>query len=272
MTILNDAQRRQFADLGYTTVPDFFSPREIAALRAELQRLQDVGKLRNVATDGDGKTHSAVRFNLQICPITPHSALISALKFAPKVVGAVSELIGDPVRFRLDQIFLKPARHGAGTNWHQDLAYWPGFPDPTKGVGMWTALHDATVANGTMHIVPGSHVALRAHARDPESDHHIRTQARDDEAVAIELPAGGVLFFNYGIVHCTKANTTDRERAGLALHFFNGDCAGPEFLDAAGENAIHLTGPLVDDRDRTGDEWEAEIAGALAMREGRQAS
>ncbi len=265
--VLSDTQRRQFNELGYTTAPSFFDAREIAALQADLARLRGEGKLRNVATEGDGATHSSTAMNLQICPIAPHSTLIRALHFAPKVVGAVGELVGRPILFRLDQIFLKPAQHGAGTGWHQDHAYWPTVKDPTKGVGMWTALHDATIANGTMHIVPGSHRSLRPHARDPGSDHHIRADVADSEALPIELPAGGVLFFNYGILHCTKANRTDRDRAGLALHFINADHAPPEFL-TPGEfiSGQKATGGLSEYGLKVEGTWDAEVAQALAPR------
>ena len=30
-------------------------------------------------------------------------------------------------------------------------------------------------------------------------------------------------FFCYGTAHCTRANTTDRERAGMAFHFLHTD-------------------------------------------------
>jgi len=187
---------------------------------AELDRFKREGLLRNVATAGDGKTVSTAVQNLQICPIQPRSRLYRALPFHPRIVATVGALIGDPFVFYLDQIFLKPGKTGAGTDWHQDNAYFK-ISDPARGVGMWTALHAATVANGTMHVIPGSHRETFAHERDPNSDHHIRMVVDDARGVPIELPAGGVLFFIYGIAHCTKANNTDRERAGLALHFLN---------------------------------------------------
>ena len=37
--------------------------------------------------------------------------------------------------------------------------------------------------------------------------------------LAVEMEAGGALFFNFFIPHCTKANRTENERAGLAFHF-----------------------------------------------------
>ena len=215
---LTPEQLTQYRRDGYTTVPDFFTPKEVAAMQAELQRFKNDGLLRNVARDGDGKTPTNAGMNLQICPIAPRSELFRSLGFAGKVVDAIRQLIGDPVVWQLDQIFLKPGRHGKGTSWHQDNAYF-GIKDRRQGVGMWTAIHAANVANGTMHVVPRGDVELLAHERDGGSDHHIKCVVDESQAVPIELPAGGVLFFNYAVPHCTKGNTTDHERAGLALHF-----------------------------------------------------
>ena len=44
-----------FREQGYLAIPKFFSPREVQAMQAELDRLFREGSLRNVATDGDGK-------------------------------------------------------------------------------------------------------------------------------------------------------------------------------------------------------------------------
>ena len=130
----------------------------------------------------------------------------------------IGQLIGKPIVWQLDQIFLKPGRHGAVTSWHQDNAYFR-IKDRRQGVGMWTAIHAATVANGTMYVIPRGDGELLAHERDGGSNHHVKCVVDESLAVPIELPAGGVLFFNYAVPHCTKANTTDHERAGLALHF-----------------------------------------------------
>ena len=143
------------------------------------------------------------------------------MPFAEKAIAAVAQLIGDPVVLHLDQVFLKPGKQGMGTNWHQDNAYFQ-IADPLQGTAMWTAVHDATVENGTIHIIPGSFRQSYEHSPDPFSSHHIRCYPPEDQAVAIELPAGGVAFFAYGVAHCTLGNNTDRERAGVALHFING--------------------------------------------------
>ncbi|MBI5093348.1 MAG: phytanoyl-CoA dioxygenase family protein [Candidatus Hydrogenedentes bacterium] len=236
------SQLAQFHSDGFLLVPHFFSEREVRAMRLELDRLRRDGFLRNVATDGDGETHSTTKMNLQICPMHDKSTFYRALAFHPKVVAWVRALIGDPVLRHLDQSFLKPARCGAPTNWHQDNAYFQ-ISDPLKGTAMWTAIHDATLANGTMRLIPGSHREKLEHSRDPESDHHIRCYPDESKAVAAELPAGGVAFFCYGAAHATGCNNTDSDRAGVAYHFLNADYATEGLLDNPKNPIPYLTGP-----------------------------
>lgn len=224
---LSAAQVQQFRDEGYVPVPHFFKAREVAALQADIRRLVLAGLLRNVATAGDGQTPSGSRANLQICPMSPQSSLVRALPFEPKVTEAVTALLGERVLLHLDQCFLKPARHGSGTNWHQDNAYFK-IADPAKGTALWIAIHDATVANGTLHVIPRQVHEQLAHDRDPESNHHIRCYPLEDAAVPVALEAGGAVFFAYGTPHCTRGNTTERDRAGLALHFLHEDFATTE--------------------------------------------
>lgn len=261
---LTDAQIAQFREQGYLAVPDFWTKREAAAMQAEVERLKRDGLLVNVARAGDGKTESTSKVNLQICPIYPQSEFFRAMPFAPKVVEAVGQLIGDPVQLHLDQIFLKPGQQGVGTKWHQDNAYFH-IPDPMQGTALWTAVHDATAANGTIRVIPGSFRTEYAHSRDLESNHHIHCSPPEEEAVLVELPAGGAVFFAYGVAHATGANDTDKERAGVALHFLNGDISGQASGGFEPGTRPFLSGP-----DATGGEreygvkvagtWEAQVA------------
>ncbi len=265
--MFTQAEIAQFRSQGWLAVPDFWSAREVRAMQCELERLKERGLLRNVATAGDGETPSSDQVNLQLCPMFPHSALFRAMPFADKVIDGVRQLIGDPVVLHLDQVFLKPGKHGSGTNWHQDNAYFQ-IDDPLQGTAMWTAVHEATIANGTIHVIPGSFHVAYAHSRDPYSDHHIRCYPPEDEAIAIELPAGGVAFFAYGVAHCTLANTTASERAGVALHFINGD------MDATAKSGFPLgkrpylsgekaSGGLNEHGVVVAGSWEREVEGAI---------
>ena len=99
-----------------------------------------------------------------------------------------------------------------------------------KGVAMWVAVHDASITNGTLHVIPGSFRKQYNHERDPYSDHHIRCHPPENKAVAVEVPAGGAVFFCYGCAHCTKDNTSLHERAGMAFHFLNTEYAAPVLI------------------------------------------
>lgn len=236
-TPLRADQIAHYLEEGYLILPEFFAADEVRAMLTELERFKSEGLGRNVATDGDGQTHSQTKVNYQIIPLYDKSDLFRALPYAPKVKETVRQLIGDPVVRHLEQIFLKPPRMGAGTSWHQDNAYFQ-LDDPRNGVGMWIALHDATIANGTLHVIPRSFAMSFAYERDLGSDHHIMLKDADEEnAVPAELKAGGCVFFNYGMAHCTKENKTDKERAGLAYHFYNANHKA-----RLTEQVVHVTG------------------------------
>ncbi len=227
---------------GYLAIPDFFATREVAAMVAELERFKRDGLGRNVATDDDGATHSTRKINYQIIPLNDKSTLFRALPYHAKVISVVRQCIGDPFVRYLDQIFLKPPKIGAGTSWHTDNAYFK-VSDPAKGIGLWIALHDATIANGTMNMIPGVYRQQFAHERDLGSDHHITFKPDERKAVPVELPAGGAIFFNFGVPHCTHGNATDKERAGLAYHFLRTDFVPERATSGPRKDLIHVTGP-----------------------------
>lgn len=237
-----DQHIAHFREFGYVDFPDFLSRRETDALQAEVARFQCEGLVRNVHTDGDGQTPSSTKANLQLIPLYDKSDLLRALPFERRVLDAVEQLIGSPLILHLDQMFLKPGRSGSGTDWHQDNAYFK-IADPLMGTAMWLAVHDATAVNGTLRVIPGSFRESYAHERDPYSDHHIHCSPSEEEAVTLEVPAGGAVFFCYGTAHCTGDNRTEQERAGLAFHFLRTDFAAPGLIEPDREARPHLTGP-----------------------------
>ena len=271
---LTEAQREQWIRDGYIAIDPFFTERETEALRKELERMyeakREAGVSLNVAVQEDGakRQDDGKLKNLQLIPLNDKSPLYRALPFHPKAASIVEGLIGDRFRLHLSQSFWKPAREGIGTQWHQDNAYFK-IPDPLRGTAMWIAIHDAAVENGTIHVIPGSYKEQYEHYRDPFSDHHIMCDPPNAERRehAIELKAGGAAFFCYGTAHCTKQNRTDRDRAGVALHFLHTDYTqawakkdgmrplirGPEASGGVNEYGRAVEGS-----------WEAEVDAALS--------
>lgn len=77
-------------------------------------------------------------------------------------------------------------------------------------VAIW-ALSDFTRANGGTHVVPGSHRFER-----------IPRRGDDPESVQVEMPAGGVLFYDASLWHGGGANRSDARRLGIVVNY----CAG----------------------------------------------
>lgn len=87
-------------------------------------------------------------------------------------------------------------------------------------------MHDATIENGTLRVIPAAFESCLPHDRDPMSNHHIRCWPDESRALPIEVEAGGVIFFCYRTPHSTGGNQTDRDRAGVALHYLHGEERG----------------------------------------------
>ena len=91
---------------------------------------------------------------------------------------------------------------------------------------MWIAVDEATEENGTMSIIPRSHLGpTLEHRRDEGAEQLITCLdvVDIDEAVPCVLEPGGVVFFCYGVVHGTSRNESSLERSGVAYHFVSSD-------------------------------------------------
>ena len=190
--IMSAADVAQFRSTGFVLKPQFFSTAEAAAMRRTVDELQQRGLMASILLD-------PAMENLQMAWLSLHSRLFQVLPWEPRVIEAVDALLcAAGVEVQYDQLFRKPGRTGAGTSFHTDNAYFK-LRDPLKGVGMWIALDDSTVENGTLHCAswaPGQ--AAPAHSKDPEQ--FGGELAIDDpanllqSATPCELPAGGVCF------------------------------------------------------------------------------
>jgi len=112
---------------------------------------------------------------------------------------------------------------GCEKPWHQDQAYFNTPFDGHRIIGVWIALDDATPQNGCMHIMPAKgDPVVHFHKRDWQICDR-DAQAMRDEVLAVQIPAGGVLFFDSLLPHGTPINTSDRRRRAIQLHYAPGD-------------------------------------------------
>jgi ectoine hydroxylase-related dioxygenase (phytanoyl-CoA dioxygenase family) len=141
----------------------------------------------------------------------------------PTVLDAVEDLLGPDLLVWSTSFFIKEARDPAYVSWHQDATYW-GLSEPDV-VTAWLAITDATVENGAMRMVPGSHGEQLVH-RDTFAPHNLLSRGQEiavevDEArgVDVVLRAGEMSLHHVRMVHGSPANRSDDRRIGLAIRY-----------------------------------------------------
>jgi ectoine hydroxylase-related dioxygenase (phytanoyl-CoA dioxygenase family) len=168
----------------------------------------------------------------------------------------------DGIRLWSDQALIKPP-YATFTAYHLDLPYW-SFTSPDS-ITVWVALDDATLENGCMYYVPGTHKAGRCDnvsiSKDIGALFEIYPEWRELEPVACPVPAGGACFHNGLTAHGAGANMTHAQRRAMTCAYmpdgstFNGTpnvlppsyCDTLEFGDVLDDDAHN---PLVFTRGR----------------------
>jgi phytanoyl-CoA hydroxylase len=141
----------------------------------------------------------------------------------PRMRAIIDQLIGPGGRMIQDMALLKPPFRGSEKPWHQDAAYFDWTPLGSV-VGTWIALDEATIENGCMQVIPGTHQqgpAAHFHVRDCQlADQRVQV----GQAVTIPLKPGGILFFSALLHHGTPPNMSASRRRALQFHYAGANC------------------------------------------------
>jgi phytanoyl-CoA dioxygenase PhyH len=142
----------------------------------------------------------------------------------PRLIDAVSRIIGPDLLVWSCGFFIKEARSKSYVSWHQDLNYW-GL-DGDREVTAWVALTPATVETGCMRFVPGSHRRKDVPHVDSFAPDNLLTRGQEiavevDEAMAVNvLLHAGQASFHYGhMFHASGPNRTNSRRLGIAIRY-----------------------------------------------------
>jgi ectoine hydroxylase-related dioxygenase (phytanoyl-CoA dioxygenase family) len=147
------------------------------------------------------------------------------LLWNPAFLMPAAQLLSGAVRFWHDQIFYKPAYHGAVVAWHQDYSYWTRT-QPLAHLSCWIGLDDATRENGCVNYVPGSHrwsllpVTGLAHGMDVIQTVLSEEQKAQFKRVPVELKKGEASFHHPLMVHGSYENRTERPRRAAVINVF----------------------------------------------------
>ena len=224
--ILSAADIDSFHEQGFLTVPQVSPPEEVAALRGIFERLFAQRAGRAEGAQFDMVTHdeddAAPKLSQIIKPANFAPELLRT-QFRVNALAVARRLLGANAIQVSEHAILKPAGQGAATPWHQDEAFRDaGFE--YEQVSIWMPLQEATVENGCMQYVPGTHRVGVLDHRSPGDDPRIHALECSGEfnaadAVACPLPAGGAAIHHGRTLHYAGPNRTNTARYAYVLMF-----------------------------------------------------
>jgi phytanoyl-CoA hydroxylase len=163
---------------------------------------------------------------------------------AERLLDSVESIIGPEITSNpIQHVRIKPPAkilddgeiraHITATEWHQDRAVTLEEADRTRMVTCWLAVTDATVENGCLRVIPGSHRGqMMPHCPNPQlaiPDDFIDL----DACLPLPVKAGGGILFHPLTIHGSLPNTTEDVRWSFDLRYnVTGDPTGrPMFPD-----------------------------------------
>ena len=157
-------------------------------------------------------------------PVAHLSVPLAMLALDPRLVEPMVAFVGDetPMLFT-EKLNLKRPRVGGVNPLHQDKPYWSFTPDADRIATAMLFLDDSDLGNGTLEVVPGSHRdGLWASRTNTDSFGSLEIDPALSEGlqtVAVEVPAGSVVYFGSTLVHRSAPNSSDRERRSLLYSY-----------------------------------------------------
>ena len=275
---------KSYWEQGWAVAEDVFSPSEIDQLAHEAQaaasrRLEDLAKALNSPDEEvrrqaehtksltvDGPDVQAPRKLEAPCQDTQCPSFRRVIA-DPRLVERVEAILGQPKPLLLlEQCFMKPPEVGSAKPFHQDNYFFE--VDPTDAVvTAWLALDDATIPNGCLEYLSGSHVhGIQPHssegldAPDGECEDQAQTLRQIDGeewssskrvdskatlkasgipyVTAMSLPntslqpvpvrKGSVIFHHGSTIHRSGVNRTPQWRRAYSTHWAANVPSGPK--------------------------------------------
>ncbi len=145
----------------------------------------------------------------------------------PRILDAVSDLLGPNVVCWGSHFFCKMPHDGKRVPWHQDSTYWP--LSPTKTVTVWLAIDDADPENANMKFIPRSHLhGLIDYDETQDANTVLDLAVRNphsygDAEIDVQLKAGQFSMHSDLLLHGSEANESNRRRCGLTIRYAAAD-------------------------------------------------
>lgn len=229
---ISDQQIEQYQREGFLLIEDFLAPEELEEWRAATEsavaeRLEDARRASASGGMAGGFTNQTnpdeyyAQVFTQCVRLADTDEGMRRLMLDERlgeVAGRLAQV--DGIRIWHDQALIKPP-YGNPTAWHLDNPYW-SFSS-RDSISIWVALDDATLHNGCMWYLPGTHksarydnVGIGVNMRDLFKHY---PEWLKIEAVPAPAKAGSAVLHNGLTAHSAGANMTPRPRRAMTCAY-----------------------------------------------------
>lgn len=225
---LSGEQISRYQQDGFLVIEDFLSPEELetwrAAVTAAVEK-RNGNKLPDRASvygKGDEKEKDYYdKVFQQLVNLWKDNEGIKKLMLDERIGQMATELSGgDGIRVWHDQALIKKPWANP-TSWHLDTPYW-SFSD-RRALSIWIALDDATLENGCLFFIPGSHQKTTFEnpgiGKNMDAIFDYYPEFRSARSVAAPMKAGSCSFHNGLTIHGANPNMTPGLRRAMTCAF-----------------------------------------------------
>ena len=222
-------QKQSYEERGYFIVENVVSRQTAAEMLGVIKNAIMTPATDDIMTDADPMDPMfddtpearALRFR-KLSKFNQRNPLIWHNAHCSRTLLEIAQyFLGDDILLKYDSCFLKPARSGSATPWHQDNGLWRD--GDTEPFNFWMALDPATIENGCLQMIPGSYkTEIVPHVLYEDSIHGELPKERVEEMIDtfgvehIELEPGSVVVWHSNAWHYSPPNASDKGRIAIA--------------------------------------------------------
>ena len=227
---LNNDQIQSYRNDGFIVIEDFLTPDELEHWRSAVTTaVKERGGIKIPGKDikvgeADGINEDADYYAKvfdQLLNLWQTSEQVKELMFDQRIGKMAAQLAGvEGIRIWHDQALIKRP-WGNPTAWHLDTPFW-SFSD-RNAISIWIALDNATLENGCLYFIPGSHKQTSFKkitiGRNMDGIFDVYPELKNSKTVAAPMKAGSCSFHNGLTVHGANANMTNGFRRAMTCAY-----------------------------------------------------
>jgi len=222
--ILNKINIDKYNKNGFLIIENFIDPKIVDEYILKLDLLVsgsiNAGKQRNDLGAHNSKKHNNIENITQIMLPSDFLPSLKKSEYFLKSKEVAIELLGNDIDRDMDMYIEKAPLTNTETPWHQDSAYWPKGMKDIRSLSCWLAFDNATIDNGCMWYVPGSHKEpKRKHSYAGENSDALVADCSESEGVSCPIKKGSMIVHDGRILHYSRGNSTNQRRRALITNY-----------------------------------------------------